>query len=213
LWEQAAPILDVAVTGDAMFVLDTGGVAKYERREQVGVIAAASSVRDPRGRLEVEGESVTVQLPGLICKGETALHCEAGGMFSAGRNTLEGEPARFSAARVNGVELVAETDERTHVYDSSGRAVAAFDGWGSDFVALQGGCGAGRVLASSASDSADSVALYEIVNNAASRVSDPVEFSGAVTALWAARDGAVAVVRNSVTGRFEAYLVGVDCGR
>jgi hypothetical protein len=219
LWEQAAPILDVAMGGHAMFVLDTLGVARYERRERQGVMEAPSNGRDPRGRLELEGESVTVHLPGVTCRGTwnppAALHCEAGGVLTAGRNTLQSDawPAHFSYARANGGQLLAETDGRTHVYDSSGKSIAAFPGWGSDFAAVEGGCAAHRILASSTSDSTDSIALYDVVNNAPSRLSDPVEFSGPVTALWPAKDGAVAVVRNLVTGRYEAYFVAVDCGR
>ncbi len=222
LWEQSAPILDVAVVADFMFVLDTQGVSRYERKgaswDRVGVLQAASSVRDPRGRLEIEGDSVTVRLPGSTCRGpwnpSVSLNCEPTSSFTAGRNTLEAEglPAHFSYARANGVQLTAEMDGRTHIYDSSGNALAAFDGWGSDFVAMQGGCGENRVLASSAGDSSDSVALYDVMNNAPARLTDAAGFAGPVTALWARKDGALAVIRDLSTGRYEAYSIAVDCG-
>jgi hypothetical protein len=225
LWEQAAPILDVALVADFMFVLDTAGVSRYQRREgqwdRVGVLQAASSVRDPRGRLALEGDSLTIQLPGTTCRGTwnptVSLSCDAGSMLTAARNTLESDamPAHFSNARTKDVLLLAEMDGRTHVYDESQKPAAAFEGWGSDFVALQGGCAANRIAATSAAygDAADSIALYEVVNNAPVRLSDPAEFPGPVTALWPAKDGALAVARNISTGRYEAYSIAVDCGR
>jgi len=209
-----------------MFVLDTAGVSRYERRDgkwdRVGVLEAASSVRDPRGRLDLEGDSLTVQLPGTTCLGtwnpSVSLHCEASSPLAAGRNTLEANetlPVHFSSARTKDLLLLAEMDGRTHVYDSSGKPVAAFDGWGSDFIALPGGCAANRILASSTSyeDSGDSLMLYDVINNAPVRLSDPAEFSGPVTALWPAKDGVFAVAKNVSTGRYEAYSIAVDCGR
>jgi hypothetical protein len=225
LWEQSAPILDVALVADFMFVLDTSGVSRYERREgqwdRVGVLQAASPVRDPRGRLSLEGDSLTIQLPGTTCRGtwnpSLSLSCDAGSTLTAARNTLESDvtPAHFSSARTTDVLLLAEMDERTHVYDSSQKTAAAFEGWGSDFVALEGGCAANRIAATSASygDAADSIALYDVVNNAPVRLSDPAEFPGPVTALWPTKDGALAVARNISTGRYEAYSIAVDCGR
>jgi hypothetical protein len=225
LWEQSAPILDVALVADFMFVLDTAGVSRYERREgkwdRVGVLQAPSTVRDPRGRFTLEGDSLTIQLPGTTCRGtwnpSVSLSCDAGSLLTPARNTLESdaEPAHFSSARTKDVLLLAEMDERTHVYDASGKPAATFDGWGSDFVAMQGGCAANRIAATSgsSSDAADSIALYDVVNNAPVRLSDPAEFSGPVTALWPTREGALAVARNISTGRYEAYSLAVDCGR
>jgi hypothetical protein len=225
LWEQSAPILDLVLVAGFMLVLDTAGVSRYERREgvwdRVGVLPVASSVRDPRGKLDLEGDSFTVQLPGTTCRGtwnpSVSLHCDAGSMLTAGRNTLETAdlPAHFSEARTKDVLLLAELDGRTHVYDSSGKSVAAFEGWGTDFAAIQNGCAANRIAATSPSygDSSDSIALYEVVNNAPVRLSDPSELPGPVTALWPVRDGALAVVRNVSTRRYEAYSIAVDCGR
>jgi len=226
LWEQSAPILDVALITDFMFVLDTAGVSRYERRDgkwdRVGVLQAASSVRDPRGKLDLESDSLTVQLPGTTCRGtwnpSVSLHCDAGSALTASRNTLESAeslPTHFSEARTKDLLLLAEMDGRTHMYDGSGKEVAAFDGWGADFVTIPGGCAANRIVSTSAmgSDSSDSIALYDIVNSAPVRLSDPAELSGPVTALWPAKDGALAVVRNVLTERYEAYSIAVDCGR
>jgi hypothetical protein len=143
-------------------------------------------------------------------------------MLTAGRNTLETAgletadlPAHFSEARTKDVLLLAEMDGRTHVYDSSGKPIAAFDGWGADFVAIQNGCAANRIAAASPSygDSSESIALYDVIYNAPVRLSDQAELPGPVTALWPVKDGALAVVRNVSTRRYEAYSIAVDCGR
>src|SRR5713101_4126981 len=73
LWEQDTPILDLAVLGDQMLVLDSEGVKRYERRagkwERAEAAIVAGSVRDPRGRLEMAGDSIAVHLPGATCRG------------------------------------------------------------------------------------------------------------------------------------------------
>src|SRR5258706_4402228 len=196
LWEQEAPILDVAFLGSAMLVLDTSGLARYERKggawEQVKLAPIGfPPVRDPRGRLEVAGDSVTVYLPGgtcrqpapsmeLLCTNATeaftidsrALH------FVAGRNTLEG------AARGIG------------------------DGTGDSFAV----CGGVLASGSGGRDAEDSVAVFA-TDNGRRAISGAAPFPGPVTALWPAPGGAVAVARNLVTGRYAAYSLAIDCGR
>jgi hypothetical protein len=59
LWEQETPILDVALFPDSMLVLDTAGLARYERHagkwDRAAAIEIPLTVRDPRGRLEING--------------------------------------------------------------------------------------------------------------------------------------------------------------
>jgi hypothetical protein len=222
LWEQDPPILDLAISGDQMLVLDTAGVSLYTRNagkwERTASAPIVTNVRDPRGRMEVAGEALTVHLPGLTCSGSaklaSSMRCEEGGRFTAGRNTLAGQAVIFSSAEIGGDTLVAELDGRTHIYDAARAPQGAFDGWGSDFVALAG-CGGRHVLASSAGDqhAPDSVTLYDVVSRAPSPVSDPLEFAGPVTALWPAGDGALAVIRNLSTGKYAAYALALDCVR
>src|ERR1041384_2932668 len=64
LWEQDAPILDIATAGETMFVLSSDRLERWERRAgkwQNGAAFALplAAVRDPRGKLEVAGSSVT----------------------------------------------------------------------------------------------------------------------------------------------------------
>ena len=64
IWEQAAPILDVEIIGeDIPRARHHFGDAVFELRrlESAGIVATA--VRDPRGRLQVEGDLANVFLP------------------------------------------------------------------------------------------------------------------------------------------------------
>ncbi len=226
LWEQDEPILDVAVAGDQMMVLDPAGVTRYARRagkwERAEAATVAGSVRDPRGRLEVAGDSVAVHMPGVTCRGNwkpaLALGCEEGGELSPARNTFDLHDWRgafFSDAELAGDHLVAELDGRTHVYDAAHAPVASFDGWGSDFAVMASACDGAHIAATAAGDrdSGDSIALYDLVNHAPVRVSDPVELPGPVMALWPVENGALAVARNLVTRKYAAYSLTLDCGR
>jgi hypothetical protein len=227
LWEQPTPILDVAIVADQMILLDTTRMDRYERngaKWELKETAAITpvNVRDPRGRLQVSGDSLDMELPGFVCKGMwkpmLAVQCDEGGSFSADRNTTDlhdGHPAFFNTTEINGQRLVAEVDGRTHVYDASNNAAGSFDGWGSDFVPVKDSCGGSYVAATAPVDrkSGDSIALYSVIDGAPFRVSDPTEFPGPVTALWPSGSGAMAVVRNLSTGNYAAYALSVDCGR
>jgi hypothetical protein len=202
-----------------MLVLDTGGVSLYNRNvgkwERAAAAPIPTNVRDPRGRMEVAGDILTVQLPGLTCRGSaklaTPVRCEEGGRFTADRNTLAPVEV-FSIVDIGGDTLLAELDGRAHIYNAAHAAQGVLDGWGSDFVPLAG-CGGRHILATGAGDqhSADSVTLYDLVNRVALRVSDPLEFAGPVTALWPAGEGALAVVRHLGTGKYAAYNLTLNC--
>jgi hypothetical protein len=201
VWEQDVPILDLAVMGDQMLVLDTTGVTRYERRtgkwEKVELApTAVAAVRDPRGRLEVTGDSLAAYLPGGTCRGTwkpVELRCEAG----TSEFMLDQHAVHFAPAR--------------NTLEAAEWPAGGFETWGSDFAPIESSCAGHRVAASGtgAWDAADFVALYDVVSGAAVRVSDAVEFPGPVTALWPS----LAVVRNLSTGRYEAYSLTVDCGR
>jgi hypothetical protein len=59
----------------------------------------------------------------------------------------------------------------------------------------------------------DGIQAFTIVNRAPLPVTPILEFPGAITALWVSGGATVAVTRNSVTGKYEAYLLTVACGR
>jgi hypothetical protein len=236
VWEQEAPMLDVALPEGNLLVLERARVVEYARPSGSWEMIASQDLpqansRDPRGRMEISGDDMTIHLPGKSCRGTWRsaldLRCDAGDSafaisdltvrFTEGRNTLEatGWPTFFSYAKA-GWLLVAETDGRTHLYDAQRQPAGIIDSWGSDFTAIDGACtGKTSVLATSAagSETSDSVALYQIEDRKPSAVSEAAELPGPVTALWPSASGAVAIVRQLVTGRYAAYSLTLDCGR
>lgn len=225
LWEQEAPVLDVVVeiaaAGDQLLVLDTAGVTRYEQRDSKwekvdAALLDVPPVRHPRGRLTVTENSVVAELAGLTCKGtwkpSIAMECQPGGRFTAGRNTIEeaGWPPYFAHAEMGGEHLIAAADGRTYMYDASRKQLNATDLW-EDFAVISSPCAGAKIVASDSVSHA--LAIYELVNHDPVRVSDFTEMPGSVMALWSGGSAGLAVIRNKSTNRYEAYSVGVDCGR
>ncbi len=125
LWEQADPILDVALTPAAMLVLSPAKLtlyarlqSKFEERGSAPVAPARPWPRDPRARLNVNGPLIRAFLPGTLCTGSLepalTLECRAseepwtlepGGnvvllaAFAAGRNHFDGRIVTQTGAR------------------------------------------------------------------------------------------------------------------
>jgi len=227
VWEQSSAILDLVILADQMLLLDTTRIARFERNAskwelKETFVLTATSGRDPRGRLEISGDSLSADLPGVACKGmwkpALSIQCDEGGRFPADRNTMDLHDWRapfFHSAEIGNDVYVAEVDGRTRVYDATRNPAGTFDDWGSDFVPLSDACGGSYVAATAPGDrkTVDSIALYGVVNRAPVRVSDPTEVPGPVTALWPTATGALAVARNLSTGSYAAYALSVDCGR
>jgi hypothetical protein len=92
------------------------------------------------------------------------------------------------------------------------KPIAGARDWGSDFAALQTGCGAGtQIIASGSGEAlADSLRAYELPAQEAIPASAPLAMDGTVTALWSAPDGksVFAVVRKSANpGAADQYEV------
>jgi len=230
LWEQTDPLLDIAWNGDHMLVLDTGKVTRYERRagkwEATGSVAWDTlPLRDPRGRLEVNGATLGVLLPGVSCHGtwepELDLTCDARQAdfslsgekmhFVPGRNTIEvsGWPASFSYAKLEqggkSILVFGEMDGRAHLYDGERRPLGMLEEWGGEFAQV---CDS-RILAQRGA----SVAVYLIADRKAVEASAALELPGAITAVWPATGGAAVITKDSSSGKYAAYSIPVDCGR
>ena len=221
LWEQEVPILDVIVVGDQMLVLDTAGVARYQQRDSKWQKEEAEAldippVRDPRGRLTLNENSLIAEAAGLTCRGtwkpSVAIECQPGGRFMAGRNTMEeagGQPY-FTHAEIGGDHVVGASDGRTYVYDAAHKQLSVSDAW-SDFAVVANSCAGPKIIA--AYSATNSLATFDLVNHSPVRVSDSMEVPGPAMAIWPAGSAALAVVRNKDTNRYEAYSIAVDCGR
>jgi hypothetical protein len=221
LFAQREPILDVALAGDRLFVLEPAAVAVHERRAagwqriQTHPIAPARvPPRDVRGRLWIEGAAVEIRLPGVSCRAAVDLgnlNCVEErqpwpiGIENAGldatRNyftTPEGLPFFGAAALAVGADarwLVADRSGRLALLDGTRRVVARA-GAGDDVVAVAAPCAPGtHVLVSSSSGregDADTLRLFRVVGDQLAPAAAPVDLPGVVTALWAAPGAAIA---------------------
>lgn len=126
-------------------------------------------------------------------------------------------PSRESSGQSNSRWIISGIDGRAQLFAGSADATSTFDGWGSDIATLAPACGLQwQVLATGPGDwtQPDRLQLYEIRDQRAIAVGQPLEVSGPVLTLWPASDGKSAriVVRNPDTGLYEASIVTVACG-
>jgi hypothetical protein len=89
--------------------------------------------------------------------------------------------------------------------------------WGSDVASVKTSCGAGwQVLTTRAEEaSGDQVRAYEFPDRDPIAVTTPIDFAGAITALWTEPKGdtAIAVVRNRDTASYEAFRLALNCSQ
>jgi len=113
--------------------------------------------------------------------------------------------------------LFAGVDGAMRVTDGVNERVIAPRGWGSDVAAVLSGCGGPQALVTGAGDAGtpDSVVALDVVEREPTVVSDPLEFSGPLTAMWSAPSGdsALAVSKNLKTGNYEAYALTLACSQ
>jgi len=227
LWEQEAPILDIAPADGGLAILDASGISFYRqdqgrwnRVKQTPVEFPKPAPRDLRGRLAVRNGEPVAFVPGAEAGSEWPIEI-GGARMAASRNffVAPNVPPFFSAARAGEGWVLAGTDGRAQLFNAALEPVASFAGWGSDVARVEAKCVASPlVLATKAGDAddPDEVQAFEIVERKAVAVGAPVEFLGPVTALdeWAEGTGAaVAISRNLKTGRYAAFTLTVTCSR
>jgi hypothetical protein len=110
--------------------------------------------------------------------------------------------------------LFAATDERIHLLDGVSDQTSDF-GWGSEIASVKTACGSGwQILAAERGDETqESIRAYEFPDRDPVAVTAPADFPGAISALWTETRGetAIAIVRHSDTGSYEAFRVAVAC--
>lgn len=129
-------------------------------------------------------------------------------------------PAFFSAAGLPRdrytLWLFAATDGQLHMLDGFTDQVAKAD-WGSDIAAVRSGCGSGwQVLATAkGGNENDTIRMFDIPDREPLIMGQPTEFHGDIVALWSQSDGnsAVAVLKDSERGEYEAYQLALACDR
>jgi hypothetical protein len=130
-------------------------------------------------------------------------------------------PAFYSAAALPrekyALWLFDAVDGRLHLVDGMTDQTLGRLGWGSDIAAVRSGCGSGwQVLATSNGDGPqDTLQAFELPDREPVPASQTAELNGVITELWTDSSGvsATAVVRNSETGRYEAFRITVTCSR
>ena len=151
--------------------------------------------------------------------------------FTPGRNYFDGRVSTanairktvgpfFSAASVeeNGRAywLLAMLDGRTQIFDAAFEPVGSVTSWGSDLASTEARCGGGsQILATKAGDAreADTIRAFGLVNRTPVPLSAPLDLPGPVTAFWSlGGNSALAVVSDLASGRYQAYVITVNCG-
>lgn len=113
--------------------------------------------------------------------------------------------------------IFAGIDGQIHMLDGITDRSAGKLGWGSNLAAVRTTCGSGwQVLATrNGLGDSDTITAYEFPDREPITASQPLEFPGPVTELWTDSEAtnAIAMVRNSETGLYEAYRLTVACNQ
>jgi len=143
------------------------------------------------------------------------------GVLVPGVGKQASAPAFYSAATLPRdkytLALFAGVDGQVHMLDGVSDRTAGNFAWGSDIASVHTECGSGwQVLATqSGTVPSDTIRVYEVPDREPVLMSTPLEFSGAITALWTESNGntAVAISHNSESGKYEAYRLTVTCSQ
>jgi hypothetical protein len=134
------------------------------------------------------------------------VHKTLAGFFSAASAEENGRP----------YFLLAMLDGRTQILDAALDPVGSVAAWGSDLAETEAHCGGGsQILATKAGDvgEPDAVRAFGLVNRTPVPLSAPLDLPGPVTAFWSlGGNGAIAVVRDLAGGRYQAFVITVNCG-
>lgn len=143
------------------------------------------------------------------------------GALSSGISNRTTAPAFYSAAPLPREKytlwILASVDGQVHLLDGVNDQIAGKLGWGSDLATVHSTCESGwQVLATkNGSGATDSIQAFELPDREPVAIGQSLELPGGVTSMWTSPEGntAVAVARNSETGKYEAYLITISCGR
>ena len=142
--------------------------------------------------------------------------------FQSPSNGLDGaQPPFYSAAILHydhgSAWILTELDGIARLYRSSAKPSATFHDWGDDIMTVVIGCETGwDVIVTGTGDwtQPDHIQIYDLEDQEAATIGQPLEFPGPILALWPSDDGKSArvVSKNLQTGMYEASIVSVSCG-
>jgi hypothetical protein len=216
LISQQVQILDAAVIGDRLLVLDVAAVTLFERKdgEWRGLQSRALPVsrpwpRDARGRLRPSGNRFDLFLPAMTCTGRPdplEISCTDGQQpWPIGVDNKGLEPGRN----------YFRTPEGAIVYNAAPLGAASSD----DAIGLTAACAPGMYVAAVSSsgrlESGDLLQLSRVADGRLVQAASPVSLPGVLTALWAQPDqtSAVVVTHDVRAGRYDAFQTTISCSR
>jgi hypothetical protein len=216
LLSQQMQILDIAVVGDRLLVLDVAAVTMFERKDGAWRDAQSRPLpvlppwpRDRRGRVRVDGNRFDLFLPGMTCSGR---------MGSLEVSCTEGQQPWPIGVDNPGLEKgrnYFRTPEGMVFYNAAPLGAGAND----DAIALTAACAPGTyVVAVSPSgrlESGDLLHLSRVAENRLVQAASPVILPGVLTALWPQSDqtSAVVVTHDVKGGRYDAFQTTISCSR
>ena len=202
------------------------------------IVSKRARPRDLRGRLAVEGPRLEVFLPGVSCRGSVDpfdLTCgdenrpwpvgfENTGIVPDRNYFVSSQGERYYTAVPLGSEagarwLAATADGRLVFLDDAGASLDGLAGSSDEVVGLPTPCASGDLvlvpMRSSQPGDGDALRLFRVAGRRLLPVTPPAALPGTLTALWArsGENSATAVCHNPMTGLYEAFQVGVSCGR
>jgi hypothetical protein len=141
------------------------------------------------------------------------------GGLSPGVAKQKAVPTFYSAAAIPHDKytlwIFTGTDGQVHLLDGISDQASRF-GWGSEIASLHSNCGLGsQIIANRSVAGGDSVRAFELPDRDPVAVTSSLDFDGALTALWTEGSGttALAVVENSITGKYDAFRLAITCGQ
>ena len=216
LLSQQTQILDIALLGDRLLMLDVAAVSMFERRDggwrnvqSRPLPASPAWPRDPRGRVRVDGIRFELFLPAMTCSGRTdpfEVSCTDGQ-----------RPWPIGVAN-RGLETgrnYFKSPEGMVFYNAAPLGASAND----DAIALTAACAPGTyvaaVSASGRLESGDLLLLSRVADDRLVQAASPLFLPGVLTALWAQPDqtAAVVVTHDVRAGRYDAFQTTISCSR
>jgi hypothetical protein len=216
LLSQQTQILDIAVLGDRLLVLDVGTVAMFEPKD--GTWRAVQSrllplsrpwPRDPRGRVRVAGNRFELFLPAMTCSGRTdslEVTCSEG---------QQPWPIGVDNRGLENGRNYFKNPDGTVFYNAAPLGAGATD----DAIAMTAACAPGSYVAAVSPggrlENRDLLQLSRVADGRLVQAASPVTLPGVLTALWSQPDQTTAVVvtHDVRAGRYDAFQTTISCSR
>jgi hypothetical protein len=216
LLSQQTQILDIAMLGERLLVLDVAAVSMFARKDAAWRSVQSRPLpisrplpRDPRGRVRVDGNRFDLFLPSMTCSGRTdslEVACTDGQ-----------QPWPIGVAN-RGLETgrnYFKSSEGMVFYNAAPLGAAAHD----DAIAMTAACAPGTYVAAVSAggplESGDLLQLSRVTADRLIRAASPVVLPGVLTALWAQpnQTSALVVTHDVRGGRYDAFQTTISCSR